>query len=596
VGQAAARDQPQRFGSAAIVVAVVAVLCATAAVVLVVLGAPADERAERGLLEALIVGVPLAAGLATMTSAGDRRFSFMLLGAGIVWSLTALGESSHSLPYSVGRVVGWLIFPLLVYLMLAFPNGRLASGVDRRLFGAVTAVIAVLYIGSALLVETYPEHSPWATCGADCPPNAFLVLAREPAFMADVVEPLREAIGCLLLLAVSLRLVLRARAGSPLRRRVLAPVAFMSVVSTLTLIAALVVRRSSAGPQTIEAFGLIWSLTIPGVVAAFFVGLLRRRAMAGEMLARISLALGERQNARELRRTLARLLEDPSLDVLVPDGAPGRWRDSHGRLTTGSAAAGGGRTVTLIGDESGTVAALVHDPALDDDEALVEAVSALVLATIRHERTLTELEVSRKRIARAADLERSRIERDLHDGAQQRLIGLRIKLSLAEELAHANPAAGLQAMHELGDEVERTLEELRSLAHGVYPALLSDRGLEDALRGVLAQSHVPVHLVTNQVGRYAPEVETAVYFTCLEAVQNAFKHGEGATGLWLTLHEDGDLRFEVRDDGVGFAPNAGQGNGGLRNMRDRVEAIGGRLTIESVPGEGARVRGVVPLA
>jgi signal transduction histidine kinase len=596
VGKVVARDAPQRLGFAAIAVTVVAVVCAVAAVVLVVVAAPAGERGERGLLEALVVSVPLAAGLATMTSAGDRRFSLMLVGAGIVWSLTALGESSHSVTYSIGRIAAWLIFPLLVYLMLAFPNGRLESGVDRRLFGAVAVIIAVLYIGSALFVAAYPEHLPWATCDTDCPPNAFLILDHEPAFMADVVAPLREAIGGVALLAVSLRLVLRTFAASPLRRRVLAPVAFMSVISTLTLILYLIVRRTSADAETIEAIGMIWSLTVPAVAAAFLVGLLRRQAMAAETLARASLALGERQNARELRRTLAGLLDDPSLEVLVPDDAPGRWRDSRGRLTTPSAAASGGRTVTMIGDESGTVAALAHDPALDEDEALVEAVSALVLATIRHQRALTELEVSRKRIARAADLERSRIERDLHDGAQQRLIGLRIKLSLAEEIAHADPAAGVQAIHELGDEVERTLEELRSLAHGVYPALLSDRGLGDALRGVLAQSPVPVHLVTHHLSRYPPEVETAVYFTCLEAVQNAFKHGQGATGLWLTVHEDAGLRFEVLDDGVGFAPHAGEGNGGLRNMRDRVEAIGGRLTIESSPGEGARVRGVVPLA
>jgi signal transduction histidine kinase len=150
-------------------------------------------------------------------------------------------------------------------------------------------------------------------------------------------------------------------------------------------------------------------------------------------------------------------------------------------------------------------------------------------------------------------------------------------------------------MHELGDEVERTLEELRSLAHGVYPALLSDRGLGDALASVLAESPVPVHLVTEHLARYPPEIETAVYFTCLEAVQNAIKHGRGATGLWLTLNASSGLRFEVRDDGAGFVPPTGEHNGGLRNMRDRIEAIGGRLAIESAPGEGARVRGTVPL-
>ena len=187
------------------------------------------------------------------------------------------------------------------------------------------------------------------------------------------------------------------------------------------------------------------------------------------------------------------------------------------------------------------------------------------------------------RIARAADLERSRIERDLHDGAQQRLIGLRIKLSIAEELD--DPSS---ALHELGSEVELALEELRQLAHGVYPSLLSDRGLADALRALAGEIPLPVHLDVPDVARRAPEIETAVYFACREAAQNALKHGSHE--LWITLTEQS---FEVRDDGPGFAVPTGGFNGGLRNMRDRIEAVGGQLTIDSAPGKGTRVRGVV---
>ena len=186
------------------------------------------------------------------------------------------------------------------------------------------------------------------------------------------------------------------------------------------------------------------------------------------------------------------------------------------------------------------------------------------------------------RIARAADLERSRIERDLHDGAQQRLIGLRIKLSLAEELDDPKPE-----LHALGNEVELALEELRQLAHGVYPSLLSDRGLGEALKALAAELPLPVQLAVADIARKPPEAETAVYFACREAAQNALKHG--AHQLWITLTEQS---FEVRDDGPGFIP-AAHLNGGLRNMRDRIEAVGGRLTIDSAPGRGTRVRGVV---
>ena len=215
--------------------------------------------------------------------------------------------------------------------------------------------------------------------------------------------------------------------------------------------------------------------------------------------------------------------------------------------------------------------------------ALVAAAAGVLLVRRRYEELLRQLEESRMRIARTADLERSRIERDLHDGAQQRLIGLRIKLSIAEELE--DPSA---ALPELGADVELALEELRSLAHGVYPSLLADRGLGDALRALATELPLPVHLAVADIARKAPEVETAVYFACREAAQNALKHG--ARELWITLTEQS---FEVRDDGPGFTPPTGQFNGGLRNMRDRIEAIGGRLTIDSAPGRGTRVRGAI---
>jgi signal transduction histidine kinase len=194
-----------------------------------------------------------------------------------------------------------------------------------------------------------------------------------------------------------------------------------------------------------------------------------------------------------------------------------------------------------------------------------------------------------------ADLERARIERDLHDGAQQRLVALRIKLALAQELIDTDPAAATAALDELGGDVELALAEVRSLGHGVYPSLLSDRGLADALRGVVAASPTPVHLEATGLTRHSKEVETAVFFACREAIQNASKHAPEAGGVWVTLSQNDALRFEVRDDGPGFTSPTSEGNGGLRNMHDRIEAIGGDLTVHSVPAEGTRIIGSVPL-
>jgi signal transduction histidine kinase len=578
-----------------------AVVVCTVAVVTVAMSTPTDTRLERALIEALIVGVPVAAGLFALRSPRTVRFGVLLTGAGAVWSLTAFAESSESVAYSIGRVSAWLIFPLLIYLLLAFPDGRLAPGIDRRLFGGVTLLIALLFIGSALFVDSYPSQTPWATCGADCPPNAFLVVDSEPAVMDALVTPVRETLGIVLLLGVTGSLVLRWWRATPLRRRVVGPVALAGLASMLILVAFLVARRAAPGAAAADTLGQLWAFTVPAVAGAFVVGLVRRQTTVGDVLTRVSMALSQGFDRRELRTTLAAALEDTSVDVLVPDALPGRWRDADDRLTTRTEVTASGRVMTRIEDEDGAVAALVHDPGLDNEE-LLRAVEALILATVHHERvvstlatSLQELEVSRKRIARAADMERSRIERDLHDGAQQRLIGMRIKLSLAEELSRTDPAAGADAVHQLGDEIELTLEELRSLAHGVYPSLLSDRGLKDSLRSVLAQSPLPARLMARGVTRHPAEIETAVYYTCMEALQNSIKHGAGASGVWVGIRQNHDLRFEVRDDGIGFVPPNGDFNGGLRNMRDRIEAVGGHLTIDSAPGHGTRIRGIVPL-
>lgn len=585
------------------VTAVGATLCA-AAVVLVATTAPEDERLTRALLQGLIVGIPVATGIYAMRSPRTAPFGLALLAAGALWSFTALGESTGSVAYSLGRLSGWLVIPGLAYLVLAYPVGRLESPADRRALGGAILLVALVCVGSALAVEAYPAHSPWASCQADCPPNAFQVLGHEPGLMTSVVAPVRDALGVLLGVIVCLTMFRRWRLAAPLRRRVLTPLLLTSVVSTGILGAFVLVRRLTPEAAAVETLGRIWTLTVPAIAAAFLIGLAARRAMGARVLAEVSRALSRRLDRRELRRALAAALDDPAMDILVPDDMPGRWRDVDGRLTSRHAAVSRsrGHVASTVHDEGLPVAALVHDQALCDDDELLSAVRALVLATLRHERlttrlaaSLNALDDSRTRIARAADLERSRIERDLHDGAQQRLIGLRIKLSVAEELAQVDANAGIAAMRELAADVDRTLEDLRALAHGVYPSLLTDRGLADALRSVLMESPLGTHLETRAVTRQPAEVETAVYFTCVEAVQNASKHAEGATSLWLTLQQDRALRFEVRDDGLGFEPPIAGLEGGLRNMRDRVEAIGGRLTIDSSLGHGTRIRGVVPL-
>jgi signal transduction histidine kinase len=203
-----------------------------------------------------------------------------------------------------------------------------------------------------------------------------------------------------------------------------------------------------------------------------------------------------------------------------------------------------------------------------------------------------ELSASRARIVAAADHSRRKIERDLHDGAQQHLVALAVKLGLARQMLEADPAAVATLLEELRGDAQATLTELRELAHGIYPPLLMDRGLPEALRAAANRAVLPTEVVAD-VGRYESEVEAAVYFCCLEAMQNAGKHaGEGARLIVTVSATDDELFFEVADDGAGFdATHAARTGHGFVNMADRLGAIGGALEVDSAPGAGTRIRG-----
>jgi signal transduction histidine kinase len=246
----------------------------------------------------------------------------------------------------------------------------------------------------------------------------------------------------------------------------------------------------------------------------------------------------------------------------------------------------------------------------DDDRVLAELARqvGLALHNVRLDSALQasleelevrneELQASRLRIVTAADESRRQIERNLHDGAQQHLVALAVKVGLVKQLLDADRTTAEEMLDQLRGDVQDTLDELRELAHGIYPPLLRDRGLEAALQAAANRSALPVALmVTESVQRHPTETEAAIYFCCLEAMQNAGKHAGEHANLTVTVEEaDGFLHFEVADDGPGFDPAAAAMGHGFVNMRDRLGAIGGTLEVDSAPGEGARVRGRVPV-
>jgi signal transduction histidine kinase len=208
-----------------------------------------------------------------------------------------------------------------------------------------------------------------------------------------------------------------------------------------------------------------------------------------------------------------------------------------------------------------------------------------------------QLRESRNRVVLAGDAERRRLERDLHDGAQQRLVGLNIKLGLLRRLYEQQPAEVARLIDELGNELHEALDELRDLAHGIYPPLLRDSGLAVALAAAARRSSVATEIDANGIGRFEPDTEAAVYFCCLEALQNAAKYaGDGTRTQVRIWEEEGALLFEVADDGAGFQPERLRKGAGLANMEDRLGALGGSLRVGSEPGQGTRVGGRIPIA
>ena len=212
----------------------------------------------------------------------------------------------------------------------------------------------------------------------------------------------------------------------------------------------------------------------------------------------------------------------------------------------------------------------------------------------RPDASLETVRESRQRIQASADEERRRIERDLHDGTQERLVALRLHLDRVADVLSDDPELALQRLHDLGHEVDQAIEEVRGLARGIYPALLTDEGLAYALNAAARRAPVLATLHVENVSRYPKAIESAVYFTCLEALQNAYKHAGSEATVAIALVDDGELHFEVRDNGTGFAATSRPGTG-LMGMEDRISAVRGHLTIDSSPGRGTRVAGRVPI-
>ena len=309
----------------------------------------------------------------------------------------------------------------------------------------------------------------------------------------------------------------------------------------------------------------------------------------------------DRVPPHELRTALAQAVGDPSLEIAfwLPERHDYADADGHPvTLPTDRTR----RAITELAYDGAPLAAMVHDPSLRDEPELIEAAGAAARLALENARLEAELkaqlarvEESRARIVAAGDEQRRRIERDIHDGAQQRLVALALELRAAQKRLGADVPPELdEVLADAVDELQLAVGELRELARGVHPAILTEEGLAAALESLAHRTPCPVRVLAAPEDRLPAPIEGAAYFVACEALANAVKHADATSVTISAVRRNGELVIEVTDDGVGGASL--NGGSGLRGLTDRVEAHGGRLRIESPPGGGTRVVGELPCA
>jgi signal transduction histidine kinase len=384
--------------------------------------------------------------------------------------------------------------------------------------------------------------------------------------------------------------------ATPRTRRILAPLLLAAVVAALRAVFDSVLTFT-AQPPAFVADNLFW-WQVAGLVAvplALLAGLLRAR-LARLTVAGLVVDL-EDTPPQGIRDALARALDDPSLEVAFWLPERSEFVDADGRPTT-LPKDGEDRAVTRLEHDGHTLAALVHDPSLREEPKLVQAAGAAARMALENARLHAEVQAqlakvkdSRARIVAAGDEQRRRIERDLHDGAQSRLVALALELKRAQR-GVADPELE-RLLASTAEELQGAVQELRELAQGLHPPLLVQSGLAVALSALADRAPVPVTVDADNE-RFAPEIEATAYFVVAEMLTNVAKHAQASRAQVAAHRKNGTLVVAVEDDGVGGA-SADSGSG-LRGIADRIEARGGRLTVESPPGGGTRVVAEIPCA
>ena len=540
---------------------------------------------------ALIVGWSyIGVGLFAWGRRPDNRLGMLMAGTGFAWLASISALSDLPLVFTFGNLLGSVFFAVAVHLLLAFPSGRLQSRAERWIVGSA------YFLTTAAVFPLWLFADPQSLDCDDCPDNVLLVHDNET--LVTVIGAILNLMGAALIAAMVVVLVRRWLRATASQRRFLVPVYSAGVALAIVLIVSVLLNAGGLEAGTSDA---VWiASTVPfGLVPYLFLGtLIRARVIQTGAVSELVVRLTEAPQRGELRDALARALRDPSLELAYWLPEDKRFVDAAGHPVELPEPTSG-RAVTKVRRDGGYVAALVHDPVLDEQRGHVDAVCSAASLAFENERLdaelrakVEELRASRERMLSIGLEERRRLERDLHDGAQQRLVSTALNLRLARERLRKEPDSAEELLSSAGDELDAALDELRELARGIHPAVLSDRGLATALAALAHRAPLPVELEALPSERLPEAVELAAYFVVSEALTNVAKYAYASHARVSIERENGRVVVTVEDDGVGGADPA-RGTG-LRGLADRLAILEGRLEVDSGVGRGTTVTARIP--
>jgi len=549
-----------------------------------------------GVLYDLGVGVLfVVAGMLAWARRPASAVGRLLTVAGLVWLLARALVWAIPSPtlFTAGLVLVLLPIAFVAHLAVVFPSGRVTSATDRLI---VVVSYVVIVSGVAFL--------DLSSCGG-CPRNLLAVGSHD-----GLGRVLRTSVLVSTLLTIAAFLTVLVghwRRSTGAARRVLTP-----VLPAASLYAAVSASNLLAELGAPIGLGREWAwverVAIAAVPIAFLGGLLRTR-LARYGVGQLVVELGEHASGDELRVAVRRCLGDPTVEVAYWDVARDGYVDSDAHAVE-LPVEDPGRAVTVVDRAGRRIGALVHDPAVREEGSLLDAVCAAAGLAMENERLhaevlsrLGEVRASRSRIVEAADEGRRRVERNLHDGAQQRLVTLSLALAMARDRLTADlgrPARQQESwavevddlLREAADELALALQELRDLARGIHPAILTEEGLGAAVESLVERSSSSVEVHTYVDDRLAPAVEAAAYYVVAESLTNVARYADASLVRVTIGRCESGLRVEVADDGTGGAsPRPGSG---LEGLADRVAALDGTLVVHSVRGRGTRVVADIP--